>query len=111
MKTTTSTATAVLGLALAAVPLQAIADPVADFYANRTVTVAVGHFHPGFGESLKPLGDAFIKLIKMPDGGTTAILQGKKRFSLLKVTAEDPYFKGEVTVIEEEVIKDDQPFD
>ncbi len=27
--------------------------------------VAVGHFHPGFGESLKPLGDAFIKLIKM----------------------------------------------
>jgi len=47
----------------------------------------------------------------MPDGGTTAILQGKKRFSLLKVTAEDPYFKGEVTVIEEEVIKDDQPFD
>jgi aerobic C4-dicarboxylate transport protein len=27
--------------------------------------VAVGHFHPGFGESFKPLGDAFIKLIKM----------------------------------------------
>jgi aerobic C4-dicarboxylate transport protein len=27
--------------------------------------VAVGHFHPGLGESLKPLGDAFIKLIKM----------------------------------------------
>lgn len=52
-----------------------------------------------------------IKLIKMPDGGTTAILQGKKRFSLLKVTAEDPYFKGEVAVIEEEVIKDDQSFD
>ncbi len=27
--------------------------------------IAVGHFAPKFGESLKPLGDAFIKLIKM----------------------------------------------
>lgn len=52
-----------------------------------------------------------IKLIKMPDGGTTAILQGKKRFKLLKVTAEDPYFIGEVQAIEEEVIKDDASFE
>jgi aerobic C4-dicarboxylate transport protein len=29
------------------------------------VLFAVGHFHPEFGASLKPLGDAFIKLIKM----------------------------------------------
>jgi aerobic C4-dicarboxylate transport protein len=29
------------------------------------VGVAVGHFHPEVGASLKPLGDAFIKLIKM----------------------------------------------
>ncbi len=29
------------------------------------VGIAVGHFHPEFGASLKPLGDAFIKLIKM----------------------------------------------
>ena len=27
--------------------------------------VAVGHFFPAFGESLKPLGDAFIKLVRM----------------------------------------------
>ena len=27
--------------------------------------IAVGHFVPAFGESLKPLGDAFIKLVKM----------------------------------------------
>ncbi len=26
---------------------------------------AIGHFFPAFGESLKPLGDAFIKLVKM----------------------------------------------
>ena len=52
-----------------------------------------------------------IKLIKMPDGGTTAILQGKKRFSLQKVTAEEPYFKGQILVLEEELIADDQSFD
>lgn len=27
--------------------------------------IALGHFYPGFGASLKPLGDAFIKLVKM----------------------------------------------
>lgn len=52
-----------------------------------------------------------IKLIKMPDGGTTAIIQGKRRFKLLKVTAEDPYFIGQVEAIEEEVIKDDASFE
>ena len=27
--------------------------------------VLLGHFYPSIGESMKPLGDAFIKLIKM----------------------------------------------
>ena len=52
-----------------------------------------------------------IKLIKMPDGGTTAILQGKRRFYLKKITLEEPYFKGEVEKLEDEVVNDDQPFD
>src|SRR6476469_6472717 len=29
------------------------------------IGVALGHFYPQFGEQMKPLGDAFIKLIKM----------------------------------------------
>ena len=67
---------------------------------------------PGIGD-LVQVGTVakIIKLIKMPDGGTTAILQGKKRFSLIKVTSEDPYFKGEVKVLTEELISDDQSFD
>lgn len=67
---------------------------------------------PGVGD-LVQIGTVakIIKLIKMPDGGTTAILQGKKRFSLVKVTSEDPYFKGEVKVLTEELITDDQSFD
>lgn len=33
--------------------------------AAVTIGVLLGHFHPELGEQMKPLGDAFIKLIKM----------------------------------------------
>ena len=29
------------------------------------IGIALGHFYPQLGEQMKPLGDAFIKLIKM----------------------------------------------
>jgi ATP-dependent Lon protease len=51
------------------------------------------------------------KLIKMPDGGTTIIIQGKKRFKIDEITTEDPYFKAKVKLLEEETIKDDPDFD
>src|SRR4028119_1440715 len=38
-----------------------------------------------------------VKLIKMPDGGTTIIIQGKKRFTIEEITSNDPYFKARVT--------------
>lgn len=37
-----------------------------------------------------------IKLIQMPDGGTTVIIQGKKRFSIKTVTQEDPFFRADI---------------
>jgi len=43
-----------------------------------------------------------IKLIKMPDGGTTVIIQGKRRFTVDSVTSEDPYFKAKVTLLDDE---------
>ncbi len=52
-----------------------------------------------------------IKLIKMPDGGTTVIIQGRKRFELLEITEQDPFFRGKIKVLEETVIEDDQHFD
>ena len=52
-----------------------------------------------------------IKLIKMPDGGTTVIIQGKKRFKIDEVTSDDPYFKAKVTVLAEEELKDDSDFE
>src|SRR5438270_13830306 len=40
-----------------------------------------------------------VKLIKMPDGGTTIIIQGKKRFKIEEITSEDPYFKAKIKVL------------
>lgn len=45
-----------------------------------------------------------IKLIKMPDGGTTIIIQGRKRFIIENVTAEDPFFKANIKLLEDEKI-------
>jgi ATP-dependent Lon protease len=51
------------------------------------------------------------KLIKMPDGGTTIIIQGKRRFKVTAITSEDPYFKGTVEVMPEEEAPKDQDFE
>ena len=48
-----------------------------------------------------------IKMIKMQDGGTTIIIQGKQRFELLEMVEEDPFFKGKVKLIEEVPVKKD----
>ncbi|MBK9339073.1 MAG: endopeptidase La [Lewinellaceae bacterium] len=41
-----------------------------------------------------------LKLLKMPDGSTTAILQGRKRFLLEAMVSEDPYMMGRITTLE-----------
>src|SRR5207237_4363607 len=51
-----------------------------------------------------------VKLIKMPDGGTTIIIQGKKRFTLEEITTDDPYFKAKVSLLDEDIIPDDEDF-
>ena len=48
-----------------------------------------------------------IKLIKMPDGGTTVIIQGKSRFCIDSIVSEDPYFRAKIkALIDEEPPKD-----
>ncbi|MCO5242006.1 MAG: endopeptidase La [Chitinophagaceae bacterium] len=53
-----------------------------------------------------------IKLIKMPDGGTTIIIQGRKRFVVEKIVTEDPYFRASIRLLEEDKVNidDDQHF-
>ncbi len=52
-----------------------------------------------------------VKLIKMPDGGTTIIIQGKNRFLIESVTGEDPYFRAKIKKLEEEEAPKDADFD
>jgi len=52
-----------------------------------------------------------VKLIKMPDGGTTIIIQGRKRFKIEEITSEDPYFKAKIKVLPEENLKGDADFE
>ncbi|MGN6415969.1 MAG: endopeptidase La [Pseudobacter sp.] len=40
-----------------------------------------------------------VKLIKMPDGGTTVIIQGRRRFKVAGIVAEDPYFKARIELL------------
>jgi ATP-dependent Lon protease len=47
----------------------------------------------------------------MPDGGTTIIIQGKKRFKTDEITSDDPYFKAKITVLEDEPLEDNNDFD
>lgn len=51
-----------------------------------------------------------VKLIKMPDGGTTIIIQGRKRFKTEEITSDEPYFKARITVLEDEPLGDDNDF-
>lgn len=45
-----------------------------------------------------------LKTLQMPDGNTTVIIQGKKRFSLLELTQVNPYFKAKVEPYDTNVV-------
>ena len=51
-----------------------------------------------------------VKLIKMPDGGTTIIIQGKKRFELLDMISEDPYFRSSIRLFADDEIPANEDF-
>lgn len=42
-----------------------------------------------------------LKMLKMPDGNTTVILQGIKRFQWQEMLQTDPYFRATITTVEE----------
>jgi ATP-dependent Lon protease len=52
-----------------------------------------------------------IKMIKMPDGGTTVIIQGKRRFKVDAIVSEEPYFKAQVQLLEEAEAPVNEDFD
>lgn len=53
-----------------------------------------------------------IKMLRMPDGNTTVIIHGKKRFHLREIVSTDPYFVGNVDLIPDlKPLSTDKEFD
>ncbi|MBK6481789.1 MAG: endopeptidase La [Chitinophagales bacterium] len=52
-----------------------------------------------------------LKMLKMPDGSTTAIIQGKVRFSIREFIASDPYFKATIDVLSDIPYLEDKQFE
>jgi len=69
-----------------------IEDPTFD-QLNRVGTVAL-----------------IIKMLQMPDGNTTVIIQGKKRFILNEEVQSEPYIKATINPFKETKIKEDKEF-
>ncbi|WP_231427968.1 endopeptidase La [Pedobacter sp. Leaf250] len=63
-------------------------------------------------EQLNTVGTVanIIKLLQMPDGNTTVIIQGKQRFSLIEEVQNEPYIKAFVKKFEEQKHKADKEF-
>ncbi|MBK7296668.1 MAG: endopeptidase La [Flavobacteriales bacterium] len=75
---------------------------IQDVY-RRTKTLGVvsqkdGQIEEPNAEDLNRVGTiaTIIRMLRMPDGSTTAIIQGKKRFEILKMAKTDPYFTASV---------------
>jgi len=63
-------------------------------------------------EQLNTVGTVanIIKLLQMPDGNTTVIIQGKQRFRLIEEVQNEPYIKAVVRKFEEQKHKADKEF-
>ncbi|MFD2162885.1 endopeptidase La [Paradesertivirga mongoliensis] len=85
------------------------------YKGDRTIGVVsqrdVGIEDPTF-EQLNDVGTValIIKMLQMPDGSTTVIIQGKQRFRLGEAVQSEPYIKASINKFEEIKPKADKEF-
>ena len=68
---------------------------------------------PGL-DDLYPIGTVaeVLRVLELPDGSTTAILQGRKRLALHNLTSTEPYLNGTITLLDDQPAgKDDREFE
>ncbi len=51
-----------------------------------------------------------LKVLEMPDGSTSVIIQGKRRYQIREFVSDEPYFKAAIEVLEDVSSKDDNEF-
>ena len=75
---------------------------IKEYYKNTRIIGTVSQKDPEVEdpefEDLNDVGTVaqIIKLLQMPDGNTTAIIQGKRRFRVTEVIQSEPYIKAKV---------------
>lgn len=82
-------------------------DRIIGVVSQRDVSIE----DPTFAE-LNSVGTVahIIKMLQMPDGNTTVIIQGKQRFRLLEEVQSEPYIKVTISKFEESKFKSDKEF-
>ncbi len=81
---------------------------IREAYAADKIVGTVSQKDPSLDEpgilDLNEIGTVaqVLKILEMPDGSTSVIIQGKKRFQLGELVKDDPYFIAKVTPLEEE---------
>ena len=73
---------------------------------NKTIGVVA---QKDFDIELPQMGDLhdvgtiahILKMLKMPDGNITVVIQGRKRFKIKKMMKDNPYYKAQVTELKE----------
>ncbi|MDG2372316.1 MAG: endopeptidase La [Flavobacteriaceae bacterium] len=48
-----------------------------------------------------------LRVLKMPDGNTTVIIQGKKRFKIEEIITDTPYLKAKINAVEDLLVNSD----
>lgn len=63
-------------------------------------------------KDLYPVGTVaeILKVLEMPDGSTSVIIQGKRRYQINEFVAETPYFKAKVEPLNDVMPKNDNEF-
>jgi len=80
---------------------------IKDAYRNDKIVGTVAQIEPDIENpdfnDLHRIGTVgqIVKLLEMPDGSTTAIIQGRKRMMLQELVSDDPYFMAKVKIIPE----------
>src|SRR5450759_3396849 len=76
---------------------------IKDFYKGDRIIGAVAQKDPGIEDpefsDLNLVGTVayILKILQMPDGSNTAIIQGKRRFTINETVQTEPYIKARVT--------------
>jgi ATP-dependent Lon protease len=51
---------------------------------------------------------SILRMIKMPDGSTMAVIQGKRRFKINELVQTDPYLKAKISPLDEPIFVEDE---